>query len=215
MVIELIKVNRSKYSRIRQDALAIYAQMVVSKTFQNPTYADLNTQIADLKAKSEAYDAALLAAAEGGKSLVFTKNQAKEGVIVSMDCLVNLAEVFAKGDEAYLVGMGFEVRHKNTRSRLPLLAPEIPQNVVAKSTGNKGELKVSFTLPNREHVVNVAIEYRIANSGEPFVNGLYMDTESMVLTGLPQLQMVELRFRSLGRELLKSEWTTPIVVPVL
>ena len=215
MVIEAIKVNRSKYTKLRQDALALYAQMVVSKTFENPIYNEVQTQVTDLKAKSLTYDAALIAAAKGGKELVFTKNQAKKEVVLSLDYLVNLAEVFAKGDEAYLVGMGFELRKKQTRSRLPLIAPDMPQNVVAKSTGNVGELKVSFTLPNREHVVNVAIEHRIANSGEPFVNGLYMDTESMVLTGLPQLQLVELKFRSLGRELLKSEWTQPIVVPVL
>ena len=77
---------------------------------------------------------------------------------------------------------------------------------------NVGELKINFSLPNREHVVNVAVEHRIANSGQPFVNGLYMKKESMVLTSLPQLEMVELRFKSLGRGLIGR---LQIVVPVL
>jgi hypothetical protein len=215
MVIELIKVNRGKYNKLRQDPLALYAQMIVSKTSENATYSEVAVQVAELKEKSLAYDAALLAAAQGGKELVFLKNQAKETIVILLDCLVNVAEVFAKGDDAYLVGMGFEVRQKGTRSRLPLVAPEMPIRISVRSTRTKGELEVTFQLPNREHVVTVAVEYRIAGSSEPFANGLYMETETMVLTGLPQLQMVEVRFRSLGRELLKSGWTSSIIVPVL
>jgi len=189
--------------------------LIVSKTFGNPIYSELTAQIDEVKAKSTAYDEALLAAAQGGTELVFRKNRAKDELILSLNCLVNLAEVAAKDDESYLVGMGFELRKKPVRSRLPLMEPEMPEDVVVKSTGNIGELQVSFKLPNREHVVNVAVEHRVADTSEPFVNGLYMESESMVLTGLPHLKMVELRFRSLGRELLKSEWTTPVVSPVL
>lgn len=212
---ELIKVKRSAYTKLRQSQIPNYVHNVVSRTFENPTYADIAPQVLDLKEKVTAYDAALLAAAEGGKGLVFLKNKAKREVIISMDYLANVAEVFCKGEESYIVGMGLEVQQLKKKTRTVTERPEMPTQILAQSTGKVGELEISFNLPNKTQVKMVAVEERIANSGQPFTNGRYMDKDKMVLTGFPQLQMVELRFNALGHDSLKSGWTASIVVPVL
>lgn len=211
----VLKIKRTVYTRATQDAIAKYARKVLSKTFENPTYAKMAEAIADLKEKSDTYDAALLAAAEGGTGLVAKKNQAKKMLIAALDSLVNLAEVYCEGSEDYITDMGFTLRGKERRSRLPLIAPMEPVSIVVESTGRAGELRVRFVLPNKEHVVNVAVEDRIANVDVPFQNGRYMDGEDMILKGFPQLKMIELRFKALGREFLTSEWTTSVFAPVL
>ena len=93
--------------------------------------------------------------------------------------------------------------------------PDIPTNVFVKSTGNEGELEVTFKLLNREHVLNVAAEHRIVNTDAPYQNGTYFSREKGLIKNLPSHSMVEVRFRALGRDDLKSGWTTPITVPVL
>lgn len=211
----LVRIKRSEFTKLSQDKLAKFAKVIISKTNKNSIYDQLKDALADLKIKSDAFDVALVAAAEGGKGLVARKNLAMKNLINSLDLLCNLAEVYCNGNEDYITDMGFTLKGKEKRSRLPLETPELPEDIIVESTGKIGELRVRFKLPNKEHVVNVAVEHRIANSNEPFQNGLYMNTENMVLSGFPQLQMMELRFRALGRENLRSDWTTAVTAPVL
>jgi len=210
-----LKVQRSDFNQLKQAELAIYAQMVLSKVSENAVYKAIESQTQGLKAKSLAFDQALVAAANRDKEMVKLKNIAKQSLLDSFNIFANVVEVNADGNEDYIIGTGMSIRQKPVRSSLPKVAPDMPINVFMKSTGNVGELKISFLLPNREHTLNVGVEHRIANTDAPYQNGTYFNKEEGLLQNLPKQSYVEVRMRALGRDNLKSDWTTPIVVPVL
>jgi hypothetical protein len=74
---------------------------------------------------------------------------------------------------------------------------------------------VHFELLNKEHVIAVAAEHRIVNVDAPYTNGKYFSGEKGLMKNLPTQSTVEVRFNAIGRDDLKSGWTTAIVVTVL
>lgn len=210
-----LKVQRRDFNQLKQTDLAIFAQMVVSKVSENAVYQAINPQIIDLKTTSLTYDQALVAATNRDKELVKLKNISKQNLLDSFNLFSNVLEVNAQGSKDYIIGTGLSILPKPIRSNLPKIAPAMPTNVFMKSTGNVGELNISFLLPNKEHTLNVGVEHRIANTDIPYQNGTYFNKEEGLLQHLPPQSYVEVRMRALGRDNLKSEWTTPIVVPVL
>lgn len=208
------RVNRGCYNKLNQKQLSIFAQLVLSKVLDNPVYVDITAQITDLKAKSDIYAAALLAAGKGGTELVKLKNLAKDALKVSFNMLSNAVELYTKDNPNYIVDTGLALREKNLSSTVKNERPKTPVEVVAASTGKVGELAISFVLPNGKHVVAVACEYRVVGT-EQFFNGTYFTGTKGVMRGLPSLSMVEVRFKALGRDSLSSDWTTVIAVPVL
>lgn len=211
----IFKVQRKEYYGKTQANLSIFGQLVVSKVDANPKYQVISAQVADLKAKSIAFDQALVAANDGGKELVKLKNIAKKNLLNSFSLFANALELNANGNEDFIIEAGMSIQPKPIRSTLPLQAPKMPTNIFVKSTGNVGELMVSFELPNKEHVIAVAAEHRVFNVDAPYTNGKYFSGQKGLMKNLPAQSMVEVRFNAIGREDLKSGWTTAIVVPVL
>ncbi|MFK8006770.1 MAG: hypothetical protein AB8H03_10375 [Saprospiraceae bacterium] len=215
MVLVLLKVQRNDFNKLNQANLSVFGQLVVGKTDGNAKYQVMETQVADLKAKSLAYDQALVAAANRGTEFIQLKNIAKQALLVSFNLFANALELYADGNEDFIIETGLSVRAKPTKSTLPLQVPQKPTNIFVKSTGNVGELMVHFELPNKEHVITVAAEHRIVNVDAPYTNGKYFSGVKGLMKNLPSQSMVEVRFNAIGRDDLKSGWTTPIVVPVL
>ena len=147
--------------------------------------------------------------------MVKLKNIAKKELLNSFSLFANALELNANGNENFIIETGMSIQPKPVRSTIPVENPEKPTNIFVKSTGNVGELMVSFDLPNKKHVIAVAAEHRIFNMDVPFVNGKYFSGQKGLMKNLPSQSMVEVRLNAIGRDDLKSGWTTAIVVPVL
>jgi hypothetical protein len=211
----LFKVQRKEYYGKTQANLSVYAQLIVTKIDANPKYVAISIQVADLKQKSVAFDQALVAANDGGKELIKLKNIAKKELLNSFSLFANALEINANGNKDYIIEAGMSIQPKRVRSTLPLQVPKKPTNIFVKSTGNVGELMVHFELLNKEHVIAVAAEHRIVNVDAPYTNGKYFSGEKGLMKNLPTQSTVEVRFNAIGRDDLKSGWTTAIVVTVL
>jgi hypothetical protein len=213
MLMTIIKVDRKIFNRKKQAELSIYAQEVVSKTFEIPKYVALAAEVADLKEKSDAYALALVAAASRDKDAVAEKNVWKVKLIQSFNFLSNSAENNCDGDASFITEMGLSVKQKNVRNNLPKQIPERPDALVIQPLAIPGCVDISFILHDRKHILMVAVEWKIVGT-EQWTNGTYFAELKGILKGLPSRADVEIRLRSLGRNDLKSIWTTQIPVAV-
>jgi hypothetical protein len=211
----LYKINRKCYRSLNQLKLSLFAQMIFPKVFEVAKYADVAAQAANLKEKSLAFELSLIAAADGGKELTKKKNLAKTALIAAFDLLSNALEIYCNGEERYILDTGLSLKEKSVVQREGNQTPMRPINIFARSTGEVGEIELTLTLPNKEHVVTTAVEHRPFEAGASFTNGNYVEGEHGKIRNLTASGMVEFRFNSIGRDGLKSGWTTPVIVPVL
>ena len=120
-----------------------------------------------------------------------------------------------QGSEDYIIETGFSILPKPVRSTVSTIAPMMPTGVSIRSVGNVGEVEISLTITDKKNTVMIAVDNRVAYVDAPYTNGTYLDSETGVLKGLQPQSYVEVRTRAVGRDNMKSEWTTPIIVPVL
>jgi hypothetical protein len=89
------------------------------------------------------------------------------------------------------------------------LGLEAPYQFQVINKGVKGELKLSFKLPDAARVTNNSIEYSLDN-GQNWNNGIYTSRSSITLRDLPSRQSVLFRVRSMGTFERKSPWTEAV-----
>lgn len=210
----ICKVRRSAYTKLPQDKLAFFCRNVVDRCDGNDRYTNLATVVTAVKEKLTAYESALAAAQDLGRTNVFNKNETRKLLLTEMNKLSDGLDFFAAGDKSYPLDAGMELQHKPVRHTPAKEEPKVPINVSVFSKGEVGVLEVLFDHESRHNVLAVAAEWR-EEGGTVWNNGNYFDGKTGKIKNLPSLSKVDVRLRSIGRYDLKSDWTTPITVPVL
>ncbi|MDX2279559.1 MAG: hypothetical protein NW218_08225 [Saprospiraceae bacterium] len=116
---------------------------------------------------------------------------------------IAFAVFFKKNAQKELLNTQFEVSYK-----VPV-EKEAPYQLQVINKGVKGELKLSFKLPDAARVTNNSIEYSLDN-GQNWNNGIYTSRSSITLRDLPSRQSVLFRVRSMGTFERKSPWTEAV-----
>ena len=204
------KIHRSAYLNLNQAALSDFAKTVVNNIFEEAAYADVKDYTTDLKAKSEAFESALILAADGGKEAIHLKNLAKAELLKALKELADELDYFARGNTAYLIKAGFTLRKKPEAFKGTLLTPT---DLTAKSTGVPGQLMVTCKIPQRSLVKMTALEWSIDNVN--WNNGTYPSSSRFVVKGLPSGASVMVRLCALGTSERKSDWSAPVTARVL
>lgn len=127
------------YSKLSEANLDFKAQMVVINLTDNPNFPVTEPSIANFTLIKNAYTAALQNSADGGRTAVAIKNQAKEDLLTNMRNLALNIEAQAQGDKAKLVSSGFDLAADGENVQ-PLASPS---NFQIADGLNAGELKLS------------------------------------------------------------------------
>ena len=127
------------YSKLSEANLDFKSQMVVINLTGNPNFPVTEPTLADFIVVKSAYTTALQNSAEGGKTAVAIKNQAREELLTNMRNLSLNIEAQAQGDKAKLVSSGFDLAAEG--ENVPPLTG--PTNFKIADGLNAGELKLS------------------------------------------------------------------------
>jgi hypothetical protein len=133
------------YSRLSEANLDFKAQMIIVNLTDNPHFPVTSPTLANFSVIKNEYSAALQNSAEGAKTAVAIKNQAKTTLLQNMRFLAANIESLAQGDRAMLVSSGFELATEG--ENIPPLAA--PTNFAISDGANAGELKLTVKgVPN-------------------------------------------------------------------
>lgn len=132
------------YSRLSETNLNFKAEMVIINLTDNPNFPATIPTVAEFTLIREAYSEGLKNSADGNRTAIALKNQAKEALLIAMKNLATSVESLAQGDRAKLVSSGFDLGSDGEN------IPEIgtPTNFELSDGPNPGELKLSVkTVP--------------------------------------------------------------------
>lgn len=199
-------VRKAAYKSLPQNALPNFAMNVHNRMVGKAAYASFATEITQLEEKSEAYKIALVKAAKGGTDLVAMKDAAKKDLLLALDRIAFQLNYHYNNEPTFIINTGMDMVRERKTIRLGLEAPYQFQVI---NKGVKGELKLSFKLPDAARVTNNSIEYSLDN-GQNWNNGIYTSRSSITLRDLPSRQSVLFRVRSMGTFERKSPWTEAV-----
>lgn len=200
-----VRVRRTAWRDLRQDALPAYCENVVAQTTGKAAYDPIRTSLENLATKTATFNQSLADAINRGRQAVAYKDVVKKELYSVLDTVANGLESNANGDELYIINAGMEVRRaprKHTGELLPVT------KVTAKSTGLPGQVILQFRCPKqqRKQVETFAVEW----SEDHFVtwtNGTYQNSQRIMMEGLPPKKEVAFRIRCLGTRGRKSPWS--------
>jgi hypothetical protein len=168
-----------KHNKMTDDRLRSHAANVVSATDGVPAYESVATEAASVKVRYTAFSSASEAAANGGKSLTLTKNDAKKALLDALDVLGTALQLTVREDLTYITNAYYEYRTQPVRSEEPLPDPILEFVNTGTLTGTVvGKLKALS-----KGVKAVAIEHS-KDEGETWVNGTYATGRRFTISGL-------------------------------
>lgn len=165
-----------------------FGQQVILKTDGVKRYSDLQPQVTIVKSLFNTMVDAVAAASNGGKLLTKAKQEARKAFILGMEDLVDLVKVYAKGDETYVTGAGFDLIKKSTRSNAPFDRPKwnsIKRGVLSGTI--EGEVK-NFPKGVKELGIKHSYDGWMTEN-----NGTYSTGKKFTLTGLDIKREVEIK----------------------
>lgn len=165
-----------------------FCHFVISKTDGIARYADLQAQVDIVKPLLTAFDAAVVAALDGGKLLTQAKKDAKENLLDSMDDLKSLTKVFSKGDPTYATDAGFKLKPKPVRSQQPLPEPVIDSLKRGVLSGTIEGLIKDFPPGVKEIGIKYSYDGWVTEN-----NGTYSTGKKFILAGLEVKREVEVK----------------------
>ena len=147
-------------------------------------------------------NAALNAALADSRATAADKEVRRKEVIALLDLLAVDIEAFAQGNETLEAAAGFETR-KTTISKMTAI--NAPSNFSVLNTERTGEVRLSWKTV--EGGLNYVIERRL--KGETaWQNGNYTTKREILLPNFEPGTHMEFRVCALGRNELKSDWTS-------
>jgi hypothetical protein len=208
----LAKVKKSQYQNLINDKLEDFGSKVIERCV-GKTYESVNPEAKALDAEILIFRTLLAEAAIGGRPKVYAKDEQQKVVKQAFNTLVNALEKAPEVSVQYLLDLGFELRLARSTSNkgVELQKPTIAS---AKSTGEKGELRMEVEVQKGGGFLNMAFEHSV-DKGETWVNGTYSSAVGFNWKKLPSSQELMLRCRSLGTNQRKSEWSDVVIASVL
>jgi hypothetical protein len=208
----LAKVKRGQYQSLINDKLEGFGTRITEKCV-GKIYEFVQPQVKFLTDQVLLLRTALTEAATGGKPKVYAKNAQQVVVVKALNNLMDALERAPNMSVQFLLDLGLELRLERTTSHkgVELSKPNI---VTAKSTGEKGELRVVLEMEKGGGLLNVAFEHSV-DKGETWVNGTYSSAATFTWSKLPSAQDLMIRCRALGTNQRKSEWSEVVTASVL
>lgn len=183
------------YARLSEQNLAFRAQMVIVNLTGNPSFPVTVPSLADFTVVKNTYTQALEDCADGDKTAIALKNQAKNVLLTWMDNLANNVQSLAQNDRAKMVSSGFEMA-SDGESSPPLSSPE---NFTVTEGLNKGELRLS--IKGDSNAIAYVFEY---TEEPPTENSIWNSRPSSIrehtLTGLRSGTRIYVRAGKVGRK---------------
>lgn len=198
---------------MRQGDLPQFVRSVLLKMENNPTYANLDELLAQLKTNLETYVNALAAAEDGSRQKTADKNLAKEALITTLDELSDGIEFFGKKDLAFFIGTGMPLQSKHTNhSGAELL---VPIDFTVKPNMQPGGIEVSYKInPSQRSIVKM-VGFEWSLDKENWFNGDYSSKRKFSVSNKPSNQKVFVKIRAIAGDGRKSQWTDPAQTSVL
>ena len=197
--------------RFTQNDLTLHTEVIHQKMNNNPTYVDLQPLVTALRPLIDAYSAAVLNAADGGKDRTKAKNKAKDELNKLMTKLAKTMEINAndqaegEGDD-FATNAGFQIQEATTKKKITVI--EVPSNFNVVNDTKKG---VSILTWERvEGAITYAFE-ELEDNGS-WKNGRYCNQTSMTLSGFTLGAKKIFRIKAIGPDTKTSEWSEPVEV---
>ena len=183
------------YSRLSEANLDFKAQMVIVNLTGNPSFPVTTPTLADFTLTKEAYSQALQNCADGNRTAIALKNQAKDELLSAMRILATNVESLAQGDRAKMVSSGFELGSDG--ENIPPIG--VPENFVIAHGLNAGELLLSVKAMS--HAISYVFEY---TEGPVTENSIWISKVSSsrehLFTGIKSGVRIYARVAVIGRK---------------
>ena len=190
------------FARLPDSELSAFSETVVTKMTNNPGYVTPLVPLPDLTAGKNTFDAAIVAAAQGGTQLTAAKNAARAALIELLRAQAAYVQSLAQYDQTLLLSSGFW-NTSTERTRKPLPKPAITN--IDNFASTQLLLKVS-PLDNAR-----AYEARVRVGTQPWQNvGVFTKARGMLLPDLIPGTMYDIQVRGVGGSLGYSDWSDPV-----
>ena len=199
----MLKVFLGAFTKLGQDALAVYVKNVIALMTEDVQFASLSPQVADLKVSFDAYDLALTNNVNGGRMTTIEKDKCKKNVLDKMKSVALLVNNLANGSDTVIMAAGLDVR-KAAGSYSTLAAPNVLKLINESESG-----VVTVLLSKVEGATVYGIEKRKMMDPETtaWQNGDYTSALKFQLTHLESGKTYQFQFRSIGNKGLVSPWS--------
>ena len=200
-----------KHLTLSQTNLTHHTELIHQKMNNNPTYVELQPLVTALKPLIDAYSAALLNAADGGKDRTKAKNKAKDELNQFMTKLARTTELkvndLPEGEgEEFAKNAGFQIQEASTKKKITVI--NVPSNFNVVNDPKKGV--IILTWERVEGAITYAFE-ELEDDGN-WKNGRYCNQTSMTLSGFTLGAKKLFRIKAIGPDTKTSEWSEPVEI---
>ncbi len=178
VVIKKVIVLR-KHNDMNLDELRAHGKDVTEATFKQPAYEAVATEANSAKGRYDEFEAASVAAANGGTTLNETKYNKRTSFLESLDALGTALQLTVKDDLTYVTNAHYQYRNQPVKRNEPLPDPSL--EFVA--TGVLSGTVVGKVSHFPTGVTSIAVEYSI-DGGLTWQNGTYSTGMKFTLAGL-------------------------------
>ena len=178
------------------------AILLIACLKNNALYPNLPVTLAAFTALQTAFQAALTASAQGGKTSTAAKNEARDVLLSAMRQLAGYVQSQAPIlSESQVLSSGFDIANAN-RTPMPLTQP-----VFTLDNANTTQLGVLLqAVPNAK-----AYQVQYATGTSAWLEGgIYPNTKGIVLTGLTPGTIYNIRIRAVGGSTQYSPWSATV-----
>lgn len=208
---KVVKVARMPYIRARQSELLAFGCFVHRCMTTGAPYQSLQSLVEALNGALQEYGATLVAARNKGVLELAAKSAAREAVIFALHNIASALNILAAGREQIIRGAGFSLQeYTGKRYHGPLPTPEI---LSVHSIGIRGELCMALRDAMPRSVETHVIEFSF-DQGQTWDKRMYHTGRRFTVKGLPRIEALWVRVKSVGRGKRISEWSEVVVVAV-
>ena len=190
------------FAQLPDSEVSDFSGSVVSKMTNNPGYVTPIVPLPDITAARTAFDAAIVAAAQGGTQLTAVKNAARETLVELLRTQAAYVQSIAQDDQALLLSSGYW-NVSTERSRKPLPKPSI---LSIDNFASTQLLAKATALDNAR-----SYEARVRVGDQPWKNaGVFTKARGILLSDLIPGSMYDVQVRGVGGTTGYSDWSDPV-----
>lgn len=183
------------YSKLNEAQLDLKGGKIIASLTGNADFPNTVPTLHDFTTVKNTYSANLIAASSGDRSAIAMKNQDKDSLLGAMRLLAINLEGLALGNQAKLVGTGFDLAANG--SNVPAMAS--PTGYYLSDGMNNGEIK--STVKGVERAMMYSHEYSLTAPDENTNWVTWVTTTvSYTFTGLPSGTRIYGRVAAIGRK---------------
>jgi hypothetical protein len=199
-------VSFSAFTKLGQDAVAMYANNNIKLMTADPQFAALAKEVGVLKTSNDAYVAALSNNVNGGRVATMEKEKCKKELIKQLKTAALLVNIMADGDDSVIMAAGFDVR-KAAESYDVLEAPDVLK-IINETTA--GLVTVKLAKVAGAYNYGILKRIKVETNDAAWENGEYSSALKFQLSGLESGKTYQFQFRALGNKGLVSPYSSVV-----